>query len=122
MDNLNLTSEQLIKILRAEGVRPLKVEQIMEKVRNLDEHNKSTLNKEDIVLLSEYSICKPTNVALESVNVINVGDLKKFAIMNGSYALKDKIRAIGDSRYSELRRIFPWIADYEWIKKHPNLL
>lgn len=113
MDNLNLTSEQLIKILRAEGVRPLKVEQIMEKVRNLDEHNKSTLNKEDIVLLSEYPICKPTIVALESVNVINVGDLKKFAIMNGSYALKDKIRAIGDSRYSELRRIFPWIADYE---------
>ena len=113
MDNLNLTSEQLIKILRAEGVRPLKVEQIMEKVRNLDEHNRTSPNKEDMVLLIEYPISKPTIAALESVNVISVGDLKKFAIMNGSYALKDKIRAIGDSRYSELRRIFTWIADYE---------
>lgn len=108
-----MTSEQLLNILKAEGVRPLKVEQIMKKVKNIEEHNETSPNKEDIVSLSEYPICKPTIAALEVVNVRNVGDLKKFVILNGAYALKDKIRAIGDSRYDELKRIFPWLTDYE---------
>ena len=109
-----MTSEQLLNILKAEGVRPLKIEQIMTKVGNIEKYNnESTMNKDDFVLLSEYSICKPTLVALEIKQIKTVGDLKRFVILNGSYALKDKIRAIGDSRYEELRKNFSWLADYE---------
>ena len=114
MEKLNLTSEQLINILKAEGVRPPKIEQIMGKVENIEKYNnESTMNKDDFVMLKEYPICKPTLVALEIKQIKTVGDLKRFAILNGSYALKDKIRAIGDSRYDELRINFPWLADYE---------
>ena len=109
-----MTSQQLVNILKAEGVRPHKVEQIMEKVGNIQKYNdESTMNKDDFILLIEYPICKPTLVALEIKKITTVGDLKRYVILNGAYALKDNIRAIGDSRYDELKRIFPWLADYE---------
>ena len=114
LNNLNLTSEQLINILKAEGFKPRKIGQIMTKVVKLEKYNEESLiNGDNFTYLNDFPINKATLIAFEIKEIKTVGDLKRFVILNGSIALKEKFRAIGDSRYNELKRIFPWIKDYE---------
>ena len=101
--NFTATATEFIEAARETGLSELAIRQVILKLRQ------KSLN---YTPFEDFDVPKVIINALKWKDIFTVEELKEYVELFGVDALK-KTRNLGENRYQELKKIFPWIADYE---------